>query len=89
MLIEATHISRALDQVEAELSDNVIFASKYLGDLACNPSVHTRRASVQPRLAVDVRDQVEQELNVLLHDLQVDLGHVNLLAELRRELGAL
>lgn len=30
-----------------------------------------------------------QELDLLLHDLQVDLGHVNFLAELWREFGAL
>lgn len=28
-------------------------------------------------------------MNSLFHDLEVDLGHVNLLAELRREFGAL
>lgn len=31
----------------------------------------------------------QRGLDLLLHDLQIDLGHVNLLAELWRELGAL
>ena len=34
-----THVSGALNEVEAQLCDDIIFATKNLGDLSCNPSV--------------------------------------------------
>lgn len=88
----ATHMSRALDQVKTELNDDVILTPKYLRDLACDPSaIDTRRTLVLPclRRRRQGGEQTGAMRFLLLHDLQVDLGHVNLLAELRRELGAL
>ncbi len=33
-----TYEARTLEQIEAEFDNNVIFITKDLGDLACNPS---------------------------------------------------
>lgn len=40
-----THVSGALNEVEAELCDDIIFATKNLGDLPCNPPVEHRNVS--------------------------------------------
>lgn len=80
---EATHVSRPLDEIEAKLNDHIILAAQDLRNLSRYPS--GQELTRQSR-----QDAVERDgLDLLLHDLQVDLGHVNLLAELWREFGAL
>lgn len=81
-----THVSGALDEVEAKLSDDIILISKYLGDSACNPPAEGRDVSTP---AEKLAEGLERIRNALFHNLQVDLLHVNLLVELRREFRAL
>lgn len=71
----STHVARTLEKSEAKLDYHVIFVSENFGDLACNPS--------GPSVSGRCRGGVA---GLLLHDLDIDLLHVDLLVELRREL---
>lgn len=78
-----TYETRAFEKIETELNNDVIFISKDLGDLACNP----------PGIQSSIRQSSDpihrSSRNSLLHHFDVDLGHIHLLAEFRRKFGLL
>lgn len=79
----ASYKSIAFQQIEAELSDNIILALEDLRYPICYPSRwYLSNASYCVQNALEL-------VNLLFHHLDVDLGHVNLLTELCRELGGL
>lgn len=74
-----SYITRAFDKTKAKLNYNIIVITKYLCDLASDPS-----ASI-----VSYMPAVLGNSDELLHNLQVDLLHVHLLTKLGREFGRL
>ena len=73
-----TDIARSLNQIEAQLDDNVILCPKDVCDSVCDPSKENLLAMRQC--------SHNGAIYAPLNDLEVDLVHVHLLVELRREL---
>jgi hypothetical protein len=76
-LRSCTYVTSSLNQVEAELYDHIILVAKYAGDLACNPSSGSLGL---------VSCTTKRTNYTPLHNLKIDLLHIHLLIELRREL---
>lgn len=67
---------------ETELDDDIVLVPQYLGDLACDPPAMVGEKA----MSVNRRYRKTPGSHLLLHDLNIDLGHVHLLTELGRKL---
>lgn len=83
-----THVPSALDQVAAELNDDVIVVAQDVGNPSSNPSKHEARQLECGRDAMNRKERGSIN-DVLFHHLQVDFLRVHLLVEDGWELGAL
>lgn len=78
-------MAAGFDKIEHEFNDNIVFVGKDFGYATCDPSDF----NLLDRGSDKRYGQSAKKKNRLFHNLEVDLGHVDLLVEFRWEFCAL